>query len=183
MDDGSCLYRADSIGGPSVVDFGDTASYFLMYPVEDYVPDPAVYTWSWVVYGGEFNSATDADSVEVAWSEYVVGDPGLGVFETIIGCDGQSVIPLFDVTVGLEWTEWKPWRLAPNPTRDGFRLMGADADAMHVRLLNLDGREVQRWNSITGGVWMPLDGCAPGWYAVEIQSPYGRQVLPLLVTR
>lgn len=75
--------------------------------------------------------------------------------------------------VGLE-TAAPAFTLAPNPTHDRIRITQAEAQALHVRLLALDGRVLGAWE-LAGAREMEigLPEVAAGMYLLHIQDGRG----------
>lgn len=175
-DDGSCSYLlAEELIGATECQHGDTLVYFVE-------PYSANNDYTWTVAGGEVLGGVGADSLVVVWTADTILTVGLiTLVEQAPGCDSDTIsiqIELLVNDVG-EWT-LPAYRLAPNPARRGFQIMGARTDVQSVRLLMMDGRELKKWSGGVRNVY-PLEGWASGRYLVELRTTRGRKVLPLLI--
>ena len=74
------------------------------------------------------------------------------------------------------------WTAGPVPTEDQLELRGPRVHGLHVRLLDMSGRNVQALTLSDGTEHVPLDmsGLGSGAYLVELRSPVGIHTLRVL---
>jgi hypothetical protein len=174
-DDGACAYLvASEIVGTTGSFFGDTA----VYTVDESLTEN---TYAWTVQGGTIIEGADSTTVVIVWSgDTTLAMGSVTVTETAEGCELNTLQLSVELTVNsLEEQSTLGYRLAPNPAAEGFRLLGPADALVSIRLLQRDGRVIERWQG-RAGEWYSLEGLASGWYIVEIQDGDWRQVMNLM---
>ena len=177
-EDGSCTqWVAESVVGPSAASEGDT----LVYAV-DPVSDDHLYNW--ILPEGATVLAADSGEVTVVWDSLSLGSVNvILVTEYHPECGTDTLSFTVDGVVGLEEASWPVphWIPAPNPARDWVRLIGLEGVPCRIRLLSVDGREVQPWVAMPADGRVGLLGVAAGRYVLEVQSSMTRSRRPLVI--